>query len=295
LAQALERLVSVVIPTRDREVLLRGALEGVLADAEVVGVSLELIVADASPSGTARWVQEDFPSVIYLHVPAESRGRNRPQAALAGARVAHGEVVCFLDDDAKPRPGWIEALLAAYGDGVGGVGGRVAAGPSASPIVAKVLGHGRVIWSGFNSQETGVDVDFLPGGNMSFRREALAEIDAEALTAYTGRNWRWETDLCVQVRRNGWRLLYVGNATVDHSPPTPPKLNYPPERFGLAKSEALFAMRLFPGYRTALSNLLVEPARDIVVAGRAAAVALVAGFASVLGRWAGVVRSFRRS
>jgi GT2 family glycosyltransferase len=286
---------SVVIPTRDRPQLLRTAVEAVIADAERSRVNVEVIVVDASADGSAAWVKDDFGTVSYLRAPAVGAGGNRPQAALAGAGIARADFICFLDDDASPRPGWLGAVISTFGDGVGGVGGRVAAGPSPVPLAAKVDREGRMAWSGFNSEETGVEVDFLPGGNMCFRREVIATIDPSAFAGYTGRNWRWETDLCVQVRRNGWRLIYTGDAIVDHSPPAPPRLNFPPERFGLARNEAIFALRLFPGSRTVLAHVFSEPARDLYLAVRTAAVALLAGFASVLGRWAGVVRFFRRS
>jgi GT2 family glycosyltransferase len=55
---------------------------------------------------------------------------NAERQGLSGARnsgvaAAEEDVVAFLDDDALPRPDWLQTLVAAYGDGVIGVGGSI--------------------------------------------------------------------------------------------------------------------------------------------------------------------------
>src|SRR5712692_3179201 len=42
-----------------------------------------------------------------------------------GLKESKGDVVAFTDDDAVPKPDWIERLVRAYSPGVGGVGGAV--------------------------------------------------------------------------------------------------------------------------------------------------------------------------
>jgi glycosyltransferase involved in cell wall biosynthesis len=111
--------VSVIIPTRDREALLRQAVESVLA--QTYG-DWELIVADdGSTDGTREYLEgcaDERVRPLFL-----GQGRNSPcRGRNAGLRRARGDWVAFLDDDdlwlpeklalqlarlqAEPRCGW---------------------------------------------------------------------------------------------------------------------------------------------------------------------------------------------
>jgi len=55
---------------------------------------------------------------------------NAARQGLSGARntgvgAAEEDVIAFLDDDAAPEPGWLEALISGHGAGVLGVGGEI--------------------------------------------------------------------------------------------------------------------------------------------------------------------------
>jgi GT2 family glycosyltransferase len=138
-----------------------------------------------------------------------------PAARNAGVREACGDVVAFLDDDCEACPDWLERLAATYAElDVDGVGGKVI-----DPVVTlgsfrRFLASGEP-WADPDEGETGpAEVDFLQGGNMSFRRDILL---AEGFDpAYTGSNYREETDLCFRLRRRGHRLVYVPEAAVSH-------------------------------------------------------------------------------
>jgi GT2 family glycosyltransferase len=89
--------ISVVVPTRGRPELLRecaAALEAQTVPVEIVAV-------------------EDL------------EGRGPAWARNEGVRRARGEIVCFTDDDCRPSPGWVEALVAPVFSGVG----QVSTGP----------------------------------------------------------------------------------------------------------------------------------------------------------------------
>ena len=100
--------LSVVICTLDRARLLDGCLGAVETACPTDG-SVEVIVVDnGSTDGT--------PAVVAAH-----RGVTRvvePERGLARARntglaVAEGQLVAFLDDDARPDGGWAAALMTA--------------------------------------------------------------------------------------------------------------------------------------------------------------------------------------
>jgi glycosyltransferase involved in cell wall biosynthesis len=87
------RLISVVVPTHNRPVLLRGALESIRA-LEGNDVQFEILVCDNGISRETRQVAESY-NAIYL--PVETSG---PSAARnAGLRHATGQFIAFLDDD----------------------------------------------------------------------------------------------------------------------------------------------------------------------------------------------------
>jgi GT2 family glycosyltransferase len=103
--------ISVVIPTFRREKQLLEAIDSVLSQQ---GVTLEVIVVDDSPDGSARSAVETVtdPRVHYIQRPEPSRGRPA-QVRNDGGRAAKGRYLHFLDDDDMLEPGALSALSAA--------------------------------------------------------------------------------------------------------------------------------------------------------------------------------------
>jgi glycosyltransferase involved in cell wall biosynthesis len=141
-----------------------------------------------------------------------------------GWRLATGDIIVFLDDDATPEPTWLEELLREYDDEVAGLGG------AALPQFAD--GVPRWFPSEFNwvigCSYTGLPKTVAPirnplGANMSFRRDAL-----EAVGGFTHGIGRIgmkplgceETELAIRVRSMlGGEILYVPAARVHHFVP----------------------------------------------------------------------------
>ena len=100
--------LSVVVCTRDRAPMLQGCLEE-LARHRAEGCAFEVIVVDnGSSDGTAALLEAATDvRTITEPVAGLSRARNR------GLEAATGDLVAFLDDDARPEAGWAHALAAA--------------------------------------------------------------------------------------------------------------------------------------------------------------------------------------
>jgi glycosyltransferase involved in cell wall biosynthesis len=100
-------LVSVVIPTYDRETLVAEAISSVVAQGRD---ALEIVVVDdGSRDGTAGRVAALGPPVRLLrqpHVGVAARVRN------AGIRAARGQLIGFLDSDDLWLPGKLHRQLA---------------------------------------------------------------------------------------------------------------------------------------------------------------------------------------
>jgi GT2 family glycosyltransferase len=160
-----------------------------------------------------------------------------------GLTEAEGEGVAITDDDAVPRPDWLERIERCLTEqpAVGGVGGRdwvhggerVHAGSRRG--VGKIRWYGRVIGNHHLGVGEARAVDLLKGVNMAFRRDALRGVRiAEGLRG-GGAQVHSDMDICLAVKRLGWTLVYDPAIAVDH---------YPAERFDEDQREGRPAVAL---------------------------------------------------
>ena len=101
-------LLSVVIPTWNRAQLVCDAVRSALAQ----GVVEVIVVDDASTDETALVLEREFGSRIRLLQLEHRRGAGG--ARNAGARLARGAFVAFLDSDDVWLPGKLEAELQVF-------------------------------------------------------------------------------------------------------------------------------------------------------------------------------------
>src|SRR6187549_3682968 len=106
--------VSIVIVTSDRCHDLRRCLRELQQHlAAPDAPPCEVLTVHAPDDDEAKqMVRREFPSVSLLTAPVRGIGLQRN----IGARQARGDIVAYLDDDAWPRPGWIQALANAFAD-----------------------------------------------------------------------------------------------------------------------------------------------------------------------------------
>ncbi|RMF83411.1 MAG: glycosyltransferase, partial [Planctomycetota bacterium] len=148
----------------------------------------ELIVVNNDPDDSAvpelveRLRQQLFAErserlrLIDCPIPGLSHARN------AGIAEARGEVLCFIDDDAIPCDGWLEALKRAFAEDpdAGVIGGRILLRvPDPAPEWLRPDWYG--FWSHFDPphrQYARVENwwEFPWGANWAARRKALVEI-----------------------------------------------------------------------------------------------------------------------
>jgi glycosyltransferase involved in cell wall biosynthesis len=125
-------LVSVYMPTRNRETLLRRAVESVLGQSYA---ALELIVVnDASTDGTRDYLEQlakDDGRVTVLHMASPS---GAPAARNRAILAAKGDFVTGIDDDDEFENDRIEAFVAEWGKVVG-------AGENVSCLFSESMHH----------------------------------------------------------------------------------------------------------------------------------------------------------
>lgn len=101
-------LLSIVIPTYQRNDLLAGCLERLAPD--VQGDRYEVIVSDDGRQSTAEaMIAAQFPWARWVPGPRRGPAANRN----CGAAQALGEWLIFTDDDCLPESGWLAGYRAA--------------------------------------------------------------------------------------------------------------------------------------------------------------------------------------
>jgi len=143
-----------------------------------------------------------------------------------GLESATGDVVAFTDDDAAPHPDWLQKMEAYYlrDQKIGGVGGRdwvyhgTKLEEGARADVGRLQWFGRLIGNHHIGIGEGREVDVLKGVNMSFRREAIADLRFDHRMRGTGAQVHFEVAFALTLRQRGWKLIYDPQIAVDHYP-----------------------------------------------------------------------------
>jgi glucosyl-dolichyl phosphate glucuronosyltransferase len=134
-----------------------------------------IVVVDHNPSLLER-ARETFPEA---NVVPNTRSRGLAGARNTGTRVASGQVVAFIDDDAQAQPSWLERLEGCFGDpAVVGAGGALL--PRWERSEARWIPH-EFYWV-FGCSYTGLPQRLAPvrnpiGANMAVRRSVLGEVE----------------------------------------------------------------------------------------------------------------------
>lgn len=204
--------MSVVINTLNRRDNLKRTLESLrylrYPDFEVICVN------GPSDDGTDELLELWRGKIKIVKCPEANLSVSRN----LGIRTAAGDIVCFLDDDAVPEPGWLSALASAYGaPRVAAVGGYIRDN-TGTTYQAKHLVCDRYADSfpydpALHSSAPKLFYTALTGTNCSFRREALVAIGGfDEIYAY----FLDETDVLIRLYDAGYTIACIEGAEVHH-------------------------------------------------------------------------------
>jgi N-acetylglucosaminyl-diphospho-decaprenol L-rhamnosyltransferase len=199
-------------------------------DAQAPKPGRVVVVDNASTDGSPEAVRRDFPTVLLLEND-ENLGFAR--AANRGLREARDPFVLFLNPDAELAPGALETLagLLDTRPEVGIVGPRTVGTDGTIQISSGPLLTPRAEWAqrrlvgGVRARRPGAlaraerihgqehEPGWVSGACLLARREALLAVGGfdEAFFLYEE-----DVDLCLRVRRAGWRILFTPRAEVLH-------------------------------------------------------------------------------
>jgi len=151
----------------------------------------------------------------------------------AGLEAVEGDIVSITDDDAAPRPDWLERITAHFisDSRIGGVGGRdwvhhgTKLEDDSREVVGRLQWFGRVIGNHHLGVGEPREVDVLKGVNMSFRAHALAKPSAgiaqlrfDERMRGTGAQVHFEMAFALALKRAGSKIIYDPSVAVDHYP-----------------------------------------------------------------------------
>ncbi|HUT57928.1 MAG TPA: glycosyltransferase [Phycisphaerae bacterium] len=207
--------MSVVVCTLGRVECLEACLAA-LRGQTLAGLEKIVVMGPCEPQ--AEEMLSGQPDVRLLRIDR----RNLSAARNVGVAAAGGSIVAFCDDDAAPRPDWLEHISAAFENpDVAAAGGQVLDGRTDPPEPAFCNGivrlSGRQIdvrdRPGEFNDPRGPWYNRVCGCCCAFRKDALQRIggfDEFIEFAYD------ETDVCVRLIRAGFRVVHVPQAVVVH-------------------------------------------------------------------------------
>ena len=217
---------SVLIPTFQRSDQLVRCLQS-LATQTLLPTEV-IIVWQADDTTTRDSVEElrhTLPFPLQLLHCSEAGVISAENTALESAK---GDIILLCDDDVVTPPGWIARHLSFYSDPkIGAVGGAANNyNPDGSPFpkrkiqpIGLLTWHGKSYGNMYDQVEEWIsrlpiDVDHLVGYNFSIRRSAFDWFES-ALKRY----WQmFELDVCLQVKKRGYRVVFDFANVVAHHP-----------------------------------------------------------------------------
>jgi GT2 family glycosyltransferase len=228
--------ISIIVPTYNRNEMLRSTLKNILSFQDQYH---ELIVVDQTKEHDTETTlfldtlkNEEKIILLCLDYP------NLPNARNEGIKAAAGDIVLFLDDDVEIHRDFIPAHLAVYDDPeIGGTTGPVTVvnpGKNDNIVFKNSLPAKRLMKAivfffirkkASSVSRFGVISDFSGtkrlyadtgiGCNLAFRKEIFAACGFFDVN-YMGNAIREDTDMCLRVRKSGYKIVYEPRAKLIH-------------------------------------------------------------------------------
>jgi dolichol-phosphate mannosyltransferase len=195
-----EGLVSVVLPTYDERENIGPLIEGILTQ---VQRPVEIVVVDDdSPDGTWRVVQAMADQDARIRLLRRTDERGLTSALEAGIRLAHGDVIAWMDCDLSMPPEVLPALLALTDQVDVAVGSRYVQGGAD-------VGHsltGRAFSRTINLMASvllGWEIKDWTSGFLAVRRRVLERITLQ------GDYGEYCIDLLARARQQGFTIREI--------------------------------------------------------------------------------------
>ncbi|MBD3162154.1 MAG: glycosyltransferase [Candidatus Eisenbacteria bacterium] len=203
--------VLVIVPTYNERENIEELLPKILAS----GPNLEvLVVDDASPDGTGKWVEEQGRRIPRVHCLRRPEKRGLGSAYVDGFRIAierEFDLVFEMDADFSHDPAAIPEFLEAARRADLVLGSRYLHGVTVVnwPLRRLMLSYGANCFSRFM---TGLPVKDATGGFKCFRREVLEAIDLDTIKSD---GYSFQIEVSFHAWRLGFRIVEIPILFVD--------------------------------------------------------------------------------
>ncbi|GAA5200933.1 glycosyltransferase [Microbacterium jejuense] len=195
--------ITVIVCSRNRPAMLRGALAAILAASPEAA---EVLVVDSASDGPDTRTAAEAAGVACVR-----SARGLSVARNAGITASRRPIVVFTDDDCRPTEGWIERLLVCFDDDeVGAATGRMLDHTEAADAPYSRAERYRTPISG---------IDAGHGAVMAFRRELLLRLGGFDDVMGAGQRLAGAEDLDIFVRilRAGSDVVHDARCVVLHA------------------------------------------------------------------------------
>jgi GT2 family glycosyltransferase len=182
----------------------------------------EVIVVDnGSTDGSVAWLAQRYPAVTVI---ANAHNRGFAAANNQGLQAARGDYLALLNNDTRPEPGWLTALLVAVeAEPSVGMAASLMVFASRTELINSTgicVDRAGITWDRAGGQALAsvssqvVEVFGASAGAALYRRALFDDVGGfdETFFAYLE-----DVDLAWRARWRGWRAVHVPQARVYHA------------------------------------------------------------------------------
>lgn len=208
--------VSVIVNTWNRAEMLRQVLKSfrwLRYDGP-----FEVIVVNGPSTDNTEEVLNEFRDTIRV---ADCARANLSESRNIGIRMATGEFVVFIDDDAYPEPEWLDQMLAPFDSPTVAAVGGIVYDHTGYSYQYEYRTASRLLncnWAAKNNAEHlcfpySFEFPYPPGGNAAYRRSALIEVGGfdEEIEYYGD-----ETDVALRLVDAGYLIRNIVGGYIHH-------------------------------------------------------------------------------
>ena len=211
-------LVSVIIPIYGKIEYTLQCLVSIAANPPDLPFEV-IVVDDCSPDNSVEVLQQ----VAGLRLLQNQINRGFIQSCNAGARVASGSYLCFLNNDTEVFPDWLDELLRTFTEfpGTGLVGSKLIYPDGRLQEAGGIIWQDGSAWNFGRFQDPLLpvynyarEVDYCSGASFMVPTALFNELggfDEHYLPAYCE-----DADLALKIRDRGYRVIYQPASTVIH-------------------------------------------------------------------------------
>ncbi|RMH63267.1 MAG: glycosyltransferase [Calditrichaeota bacterium] len=250
-------MVSVILPSYNSEKTIAPVLRAL--QNQTFSEPYEIILVDSSEDRTPEIVREQFPEIIYIHLPQKT---DPGTARNLGVQKSSGDPILFIDSDCVAEPNWMETFVRLHREtDYAAVGGSVLNGNDPENEIA---------WAGYMAEfreflpeHPQREVAHIPTCNISYKRRYLEELGGFNPAYYP----QEDLDFNFRLRQAGGKILFYPGASVRHNHRTDwPSFKRHQHNVGVITSSMLHILPLEGAdiARSKIKTLLAAPLLPVV-------------------------------